>query len=646
MASNVWSAITERQKPGSYLNPPPEDTSWKASIEQLIDDNLTRVHNVGGRAAQNVGSMFSHPLDTLSGLGSTIKDVAFDEPMEVFTGEKANGPIEQRIDEFKKDYAVDPNKAIENAAGDVLGMYASGKILDAAGRPLVKKVIGPMTQALKDKAASMRTGLLERATGTGPKATAKLVEDTQAENKASADKHGTALEKHQADTREAVKENVDALKDHLDKIDDISKTRQDAKYAETLRKQLPKIIADTTEDVGVKIEKARHDALEEGNAKYNAVNPQLNPIEADQEAMHDARLAAAEAIKGSETKVPILEDMTKHIKNGDTFNYEDLQGYYSELGREISKGNLPGDVFHALDTLHESIGKEMQRIANSKGEPVSGAPKIKGEGGDIAPAYTTDLGKQLYESREYWRRMKQTFGDTSDAVTDRAGKELASTNPEFQKSQMSDYRRRLLGSFDPQIPIMLESIDEGNARLEAVPPKTEVPAYPKPPEPKSAGKAPTHQPKTISDEDIRAAKKKNIDKSAEAMRHRAMSISVYVTGYRSLAAIGRAMTGDLSALRALPAAVAEGVGMLGGMDAAANWLQSPKIVELLTKPTARDLAQIPPEMRGNLKVVVEAAQKRGIRVDPKLAAVVGAAVTPKGPAARKLEELRNGQPTQ
>lgn len=583
-----------------------------------------------GTALSNIGAgglgMILHPADTLTSILRTTP------PGQLYDAVRGKPTAEQ---EMGQSFAEHPLETAEQGVGQAAVAEAAGEV-------------GPITRALQDKVTAARGKLAEAATGTGPKTTAELVKNTQAENAKGEAAHGEKLQKNQAEVQSTRKENVNALNDHLAKIDEISQGNQDAKATATLRKQLPKIIDDTAEDVDVRIEKARHDALEEGNNKYNTVNPKLNPIEADPEFLPDALVDASESIKGSNTSVPILKDIETKIKRGDVATYEDLQGYYSELGKEISKGNLPGDVYHALDTLHESMGKEMQRIANSKGKRVAGAPKIKGEDGQLEPAYTTNLGKQLYESREYWRRMKQTFGDTSDAVSDRAGKELATTHGELPKSQMSEYRRRLLGSFDPQIPRMLDSIDEGKARLEGLPKETQATPYPAPPTPKPLPETPTFEPQKLGTEDVRAAKEEGVRKTTDYLRKRALTVATFVTGYKALAAVSRALAGDPSALGSLPGDVAEGVGVLAGFHGMANFLESPKILKLLTEPTARDLAEIPPEMRGDLKPIIEKAQSQGIKVDPRLVALAGAVSTPKGPATRKLEELRNGQsqPTQ
>jgi hypothetical protein len=69
-------------------------------------------------------------------------------------------------------------------------------------------------------------------------------------------------------------------------------------------------------------------------------------------------------------------------------------------------------------------------------------------------------------------------------------------------------------------------------------------------------------------------------------------------------------------------------------------LERPAVIEFLTKPTDADIREIPPEMRGDLKIVVEAAQRKGIKVDPTLAALIGA-TAPKGPKTKKLEDDAN-----
>jgi hypothetical protein len=85
--------------------------------------------------------------------------------------------------------------------------------------------------------------------------------------------------------------------------------------------------------------------------------------------------------------------------------------------------------------------------------------------------------------------------------------------------------------------------------------------------------------------------------------------------------LGQILRGEFGGIA--PDLAAAAVGM-SASEAFANFLQNPKIMRLLTEPTAADVRQIPPELRSQLLPVVEEARKRGVNVSPYLAAFVGA----------------------
>jgi hypothetical protein len=135
----------------------------------------------------------------------------------------------------------------------------------------------------------------------------------------------------------------------------------------------------------------------------------------------------------------------------------------------------------------------------------------------------------------------------------------------------------------------------------------------------------------VGAEDIRAAKQKSLESHAQKIRSYTSKAAMYVTGYRSLVSIGRAMTGDLGALAQLPADLAEGGVVAAGGHAFASFIENPKIANMLTRATEADVSQIPPAMRGDLSSVVQAAQRRGIKVSPALIrAAQGSAVVGQG----------------
>lgn len=418
--------------------------------------------------------------------------------------------------------------------------------------------------------------------GTGPSVTADLAKETKSANDASAAK------------------------------------ASEAKAVEDRRGSLQRNIHEQSRELQGRIETARNNALKEGNEKYAALSEKLNAVPADSAALQSAVAEASEKLKGSETVPPILKSITSRLNRGDfvehggmkfgpgtplyesvkakgelpggastPLGYKDLQGYYSELGTELSKGNLPGDVYKALDTLHESIGEEMQKIADSKG-----------------------LGQQLTDARNYWRKMKQTFG-RPPSVRDAATKTLNSLSPEFAKQEKVGNAVRLLGDYDPEIAKGATDVTEARKSLKSLPKAKPTEAV----------------PKKIGVEDIQGAKLKSLQGRAQKIRSYTSRAAMYVTGYRSLIAIGRAMTGDVGALASLPADIAEGGALVAGGHAVASFLENPKVANMLTRATPADVAQIPPEMRGDLGSLVQAAQKKGIKVAPALlAATTGAAV--------------------
>ena len=81
----------------------------------------------------------------------------------------------------------------------------------------------------------------------------------------------------------------------------------------------------------------------------------------------------------------------------------------------------------------------------------------------------------------------------------------------------------------------------------------------------------------------------------------------------------------------------EGAGTYGAVRGVAGILRNPKVVEFLTSATERDIAQIPPDLRGDFPNIVAEAQKQGIKVSPKLIALVGSSANqPKKRVAKAL----------
>ena len=216
--------------------------------------------------------------------------------------------------------------------------------------------------------------------------------------------------------------------------------KQQSKIAPTQSK-----LENSVQEMQAQVETARNNALKEGNKKYSAVNETLNQVPADPSAIKDAVHDSLSKITGTYSEPSIIKSVASRLENGDNLNYEDLQGYYTELGRELSKGSLPGDLYQAYDTMQEAIGDDMQRIADANGK-----------------------GAQLTDARNYWRRMKQAFGKPYNP-TDAGNVVLDKTAGGVMRRAEQQNRLRLLGSFDSTIPQTAEHIDNLQKGIESLP---------------------------------------------------------------------------------------------------------------------------------------------------------------------------------
>jgi hypothetical protein len=214
----------------------------------------------------------------------------------------------------------------------------------------------------------------------------------------------------------------------------------------------------------------------------------------------------------------------------------------------------------------------MQRIADSQG-----------------------LGEQLKGARDYWRRMKQTFGKPYNA-TDAASGVLAHASPELTQQAAVANRVRLLNSFDPEIQGAYNDVVKANeeAKKTGLPPTT-----------------PGESPK-INPEDIQARKKQGaiVSKAPGVIRG---------VGYR-LGALWPAIDAVRDMVQGHPPSVGGilggATGIAGGAHVLAGVLENPSVVEFLTKATPADVAQVPAELRGNLQPIIDAAIQKGIKVSP------------------------------
>jgi hypothetical protein len=625
-----WRKLTERER---------FEMTYPVGVKgEGVGEN---VKNIANNVGVGMWQTIAHPIKTAESMAASITPGL----TELNAYRKAHGlPVSAEDEQF----AATPNP-LKGTYQMLTGGHAGEQIPQAVGSAIVMGRVVPSIEGALDLAPRAARGLADAVAGTGPRVTRALVKDTQAANVADAAKVGdansiAALKAEATRRAELSKHNADVATHEANKAASNTKLQKDlsAQREIALTEQR---VADAKSARLAAVETAREDALKVGNEQYTTVREALNPIEARPGFANDLDVLATQNIPGSKGAPTILKAIAKRAASQEPIRYEDLQADYSTLGNELSKGTLDGPTFHAYNEIHEAIGNEMQSIADSEGEPLdtTKVPRkiVDGKPTDY-PAYRTTMGKQLYDARNYWRRMKQTFGKTK-IINDAATKAIGGAKDEAQENQM-----RLLGSFDPQIPQLHSLVQTLEARAKSLP--KPVPervlmrnvaesrtAPPKlkltPPEPP---KLPA--PRKIGPEDVRAAKAEAVANRADTFRNRGGGLA---STFLVLDGIRNAFHGNVAAIgEDIGARAAFGVAK----QSAARLLENPKVANWLSQATPRDVAQIPPDLLGDFPNLVKAAQAKGIKVSPALLSIAAVSGLPAPRAKHPTDVYQDMEP--
>lgn len=115
----------------------------------------------------------------------------------------------------------------------------------------------------------------------------------------------------------------------------------------------------------------------------------------------------------------------------------------------------------------------------------------------------------------------------------------------------------------------------------------------------------------VGPDEVQAAKAESLQKRADLVRHKTMWVAAGPPIY-ALSAILRGHGVDVADV----AGATVGVGGLG--MAVGKILENPKVSDFLTKATARDVAAIPEDLRGEFPMILKQAKTRGIKVSSAL----------------------------
>lgn len=550
----------------------------------------------------------------------------------------------QQVGQAATDDTLDPDTRLRMALGGAAAVTG-------AGASAAETFKGPMTKTLENvrKGAQSMVGAGEQAIKSNVAGESESAEGAYQASKKASQKNTEDTLESQAKTKqeriEALKKQREDKREHTAKLEEAKSENTQAVRAQGDIKPTQQKLKTARRELQAQIETARENSLKTGNAEYNAVNSELDPIEADPETSQSIYSAAAEGIPGDKLP-PLLKDFGDRIQRG-PLTYDDYQSFYSKSGNAISRGGLEGETYHAYDQMHEGIGKEMQSIAARSDEANGLLPTTRTLPDGTTQRVPNPQGAEakLSSSRNYWRRMKQAFGkqynptDAGNATLEKA------TGIEGEEEQAN--RVRLLGSFDKTIPQTVEHI--GNLRkgieslpdekpirdvvkpLPAAPENTKLPEYGEP-----KGSVPFEKP-AVNTREIR-----------EKLLDRWTSTESQLSKFQ----VRRLVSGGIGAVVGglFEGTAGAGIGGLVGSElgpaAIAKVVKLPSVREWLTRPPAGELETLQKlpyadriKLTDGLKKVVTKAQSEGVKVNPSVLTVLG--VSGGLPRTQQLQQLRD-----
>ena len=284
--------------------------------------------------------------------------------------------------------------------------------------------------------------------------------------------------------------------------------------------------------------------------------------------------------------------------------YNDVQGYVSELGRELSRGTLDGDVFQAVKFLQNRLLDRMQRIAAHAG-----------------------VGQTLRAARSGWRAYQEAFFEPTGPS--KSGSPLAQSllakDPTYAIDPLTQPEtaariRNMLAQFDPPRngqgggAALFDNFRRTQTAYERLPKQSalsktvKLPTPPRPtpmPEPPRMAKATPVKPnlKPITPEALTESRREILDRASQQMR----GLGKYDARLLAASALG--------ILPGFKAGYFIGPILVIGEKVIGTALENPHIVELLAKPTEADLQvlnAVSPQARAataaNLSRVASAAR--------------------------------------
>jgi hypothetical protein len=716
-AIKVDGGISEQDGPGlrdTVLNVfRPLSSDERGGIESKIGKYagaaVEGVANTAMGITAGVGQMVLHPLSSIYASAQTAADALNQMFPDVGLNPQQKAAKEASLQRLKTQWEQikdNPDYAIGNLAGSIEG----GKIIGEFG--------GKMTGKLRDTANAARELPMRLATKTGPSFTREVVRDTIKKNEKIAGKNELAKDA-------AVDKNAENAAAHQEKVqtalhdtkgNEISHEQALKAKAEEIRTREATEAAKAKHDLEaerVKVRKANEEARKvaadknakaqtehaakvaehqkltdatnrlnendrtfktqlketenrvhaEANQMYEDLKPKLNPVEADPETVSQIVENAIGEFDRADSEPPLLTKLRKASENG-VLTYEDLDGFRSQIGREMRRGTLPGSVYHIYDTLLNGLEgektpgiiDEMSRIAESKG-----------------------MAKQANAARSAWRNWAKAFRDPKSPLK----RILDDPEPHGMLHRVRTKEVSGVGAirqFNPQLADAVQSgldlMDElrmprkaspfmppadPGAAPEPIPPKLQ-PEPTAPPQRLTAGspeeraaqevKAPERVPipdrppevtpklkpnEVVTPKSLIEAKRAHAIEWASSIRNSSQHLA---TVFVALDAARKVLSGRLFGFGTDVAARA---GYAAAKDLWANYLESEKVLDAVGKITEKDVKEImklPEDQRQGFDQLVLHAQSRGTKLKPGVLGAMFGVTTPPITIGSKTKELK------
>lgn len=605
------TSLEEVQKYFDSQSQPPVAAALKP-LDRTFGNYASEVASGVGRGIRNTAEgiyqSVRHPMDTAQG----VKDqavAAVDAAQQDFANKQGQPMFDRLVSAGLTGAENAPiiggmvNRA---ETGGVASPESAGSAAEA-----ITTILAPEAGMKTLRGVKRAGGEVVRAVGGGgSRPVAAAVEEAKAANAKSAEQAETknaAAQKKADETNaaQAEKRKLDLSK-FFRKSQDVKAANEQAAAGPVRKEALTKGVERLDTEFKGDLEKLEKDVNAKANAKYTELkkvlgDKQASPYQARNEAgepvgspkpwlerIYDVGTAA---LRGSETEPPLLKTIGNKLQHMDTnLSYNDLQGYREELGRELRKGTLPGDIFTAYKGMLQAVDEGMAAIADANG-----------------------MKSQMLDARATWRQYAETFLDRTSPI--RQALDATERGGAVKKLQGKDVSGiQQLAKYSPELASRANTIRGHQAEAAGISKKPgrflAKPTLPPKPTPVTP-EVVTPEKATVGPDELKAAREKSVAGHADWIRRRGQ----WAATWPAIHAITSIMhSGGLS----LPTIGLEVGGTIGVAHGIARMLESGPVHEFLTKAQPGDVEAIPPDLRGDFSNIIKAAQKQGIQVSPAL----------------------------